>query len=612
MQRFLGFLSFVLVCLTIIWLVIFFGGVHVWAASLGHALGVVLLFALATGLMMGMCQVRWTWIDLAVLAFLAMVFVAYLDSVHEFQSRQELLMLETCGIGYYAARFYFYRTWNLEALLGVLVILGTGVAGYAIWQHFSESNVVLWREQYIGYWGRASGTYICPNHFAGLVLMIVPLTLSVLIWSQTHRLIKIFLGYSICMMGLGLYFSYSRGGLLSLIIALAVLIFLGMRKKGLAICAIGIAGAILIAGVFYSLQLSNSAQSERFVSALSKGESSRPHMWRSAWEIFQDNPWFGVGPMMYDTWHAHYRGSLLNRATYVHNDYLHLLADYGIVGGILMLAIVVLLLIHFVKGIKKFRVMAQHHQSHSRRVSFQRAFFVGTIAAWVGVAAHLMVDFDMHIFANAFLMSVLIGLAISFSQREQEEDSVRIVLWRMWGGAFCLIGIAAALAFSVTTNFDGEYWRLKAVDEDQKLEWKTAEHFFSKAVIIDARNSRAWDDYLQFLYKRAQFGVLQREQWTNKFFQAYQQAAPSNPMNYLWRVRKGEMLDLLSRFEEAEKEYRAALAFDPNNPYFLSRFGLHFQKRGMQEKAQEYFSRAAQLSGDEATANENLKELKPM
>jgi len=86
---------------------------------------------------------------------------------------------------------------------------------------------------------------------------------------------------------------------------------------------------------------------------------------------------------------------------HVHNDYIEALAETGLVGGCCGLAFLWLL---FREARKSFTAEQGH---------FSRALHAGAIAAVCGLLIHSLVDFNLHIPANALLFLLQAYLATS-------------------------------------------------------------------------------------------------------------------------------------------------------------------------------------------------------
>jgi O-antigen ligase len=91
---------------------------------------------------------------------------------------------------------------------------------------------------------------------------------------------------------------------------------------------------------------------------------------------------------------------------HAHNDYLELLAETGIVGGLCALGFVVLL----------FRRALTNLQSDQS--AFILAARTGALVACSGLLLHSLVDFNLHIPSNALLFALLAFLATSSLERQ--------------------------------------------------------------------------------------------------------------------------------------------------------------------------------------------------
>ena len=134
-------------------------------------------------------------------------------------------------------------------------------------------------------------------------------------------------------------------------------------------------------------------------------------MWGAAVRMWQDHFWWGVGPALYDYRFREYRPeSLQTRPDRVHNDYLNLLADWGAAGGVIVLAGIVT----FAAGLSKTWKRIRPKENDFDRVTSNRfAFLLGASAGLLALAVHSLVDFNLHIPANAILGVTLLALLSS-------------------------------------------------------------------------------------------------------------------------------------------------------------------------------------------------------
>jgi O-antigen ligase len=86
---------------------------------------------------------------------------------------------------------------------------------------------------------------------------------------------------------------------------------------------------------------------------------------------------------------------------HAHNDYVELLAETGVIGGLCCLLFVVLLARSALARLK------------SPRNSLDLALHLGAVAACDGLLVHSLVDFNLHIPSNALLFFLQAALASS-------------------------------------------------------------------------------------------------------------------------------------------------------------------------------------------------------
>lgn len=127
--------------------------------------------------------------------------------------------------------------------------------------------------------------------------------------------------------------------------------------------------------------------------------SGRRDIWRATWEMFKDHPAAGVGLGGY--WVAvsrYHEGSGRAVPQQAHNDYLELLASGGVIGFAMAVAFVYLL-------VRWARARLREG------TPFARAAALGALAGLFGVAVHSLVEFGLHVPANALAAAALVAVA---------------------------------------------------------------------------------------------------------------------------------------------------------------------------------------------------------
>src|SRR5688572_12197060 len=118
-------------------------------------------------------RLLWPPICWAVLLFMGYAVARYVTADLEYVARQETIRVLLYGFLFFAILNNLHRQETTGIILAVLITIGMAIAGYAVYQFITGSDRV-WHFIRPGYAGRGSGTYICPNHMAGYLEMLLP------------------------------------------------------------------------------------------------------------------------------------------------------------------------------------------------------------------------------------------------------------------------------------------------------------------------------------------------------------------------------------------------------------------------------------------------------
>ena len=267
------------------------------------------------------------------------------------------------------------------------------------------------------------GQFINKNHFVYLMDMAFGLGLGIMLGGGVKRervMIHVALLFPIW---IALVLANSRGGVLAMIVVIIVAVLLQdiaqspVLKTALVIVLVaGVALGTLWVGGDRLASNFEGASSEFTSDALRQG-ASRNEIWRATLKMFAAHPIVGVGLGGY--WvgiTAYHDASGLMTPQEAHNDYLELLSSGGVIGFALGVWFVV-------------AVVWKARENLLADVGYMRAVRLGAILGIVGVAAHSLVDFGLHIIVNAVVFLILIMMATTASdnfspaktQRRKEE-----------------------------------------------------------------------------------------------------------------------------------------------------------------------------------------------
>jgi O-antigen ligase len=192
---------------------------------------------------------------------------------------------------------------------------------------------------------RVTGTIGDPNELASVLL---PALIFGFVLAATLKNAPIArglaLGGSVVAL-VGLFLTGSRGGLIALGVALLAAVFVGGRWRPLA----AIAGLLIVLGGVGWFTFFAPQTIKDHVTEVDTTGTGREDIWKIGARMWRAHPITGVGVGNFQTSSAHYllapgqikRGDLiLTQPKVAHNTYLQILAEMGVVGEALFLAIV--------------------------------------------------------------------------------------------------------------------------------------------------------------------------------------------------------------------------------------------------------------------------------
>ena len=234
--------------------------------------------------------------------------------------------------------------------------------------------------------GRVFGTLFYPNAFAGVILLICPITL-VFVHRITARRGNVFLGLAVGLLAYlslaGLYWSGSKSGWLiaaAMVLVIVLRLPLPIRSKWWLLAIVG----VMALGAF----------GVRFAGYFQKGATSvvaRFDYWKAATQVAIENPLTGTGPGTFQVPYAMLKAPEAEMARLVHNDYLQQASDSGVPGFLLY------------GGLLLGSVGLLYRKSTTNTLRF---------SVWLGLAAwalHSFVEFGLYIPALAWPAFTLLG-----------------------------------------------------------------------------------------------------------------------------------------------------------------------------------------------------------
>jgi len=344
---------------------------------------------------------------LLALTIVVLVQLLLRKTASSYDTRMQLQLLMVYAILLLLLPQAFYRMNHWRALLWFLMSLSFLVSVFGILQYLTFNGRLYWIRE-MRYGGSPFGPYVNRNHFAGFAEILIPVALVPLVLGKVRRE-RIFLVSLFALVPtIALFLSASRGGIISfavqLLILFALLLVRRIRSQYMltggvlvlcAILAVSWIGVEQIIGRFTNRQ------------SLEVTVGKRASMRLDTWHIFLDHPYLGTGlgtlQTVFPPYETLYDGKIVNHS---HNDYLEALAETGVAGALCWAWFLAVLFVDSIRGLKELGK------------SFGAALNLSGLVACCGLLVHSLVDFNLHIPANAMLFFVSAHLATARLQTQ--------------------------------------------------------------------------------------------------------------------------------------------------------------------------------------------------
>ncbi len=537
----------------------------------------------------------WPPICWAVLAFVAYAAVRYFQAEIEYVARREVMRIVIYALIFFIIVNNLHRQESMLLLVLTPIFLGMVIAIYACYQFATKSDAV-WNLS-SNYIGRGSGTFIYPNSLAAYLEMLIPLALSYALVGRLSHVTKILAGYAGLVMVAGVCATVSRGGLVVTVVILALLSVVLLLQRGYRLR--GLALAVLMAGAGLML-LPQQRVAQRLLKV--PGNPAAPDdmryaIWQSGLEIWRDHEWFGAGPAHFDSVYRQYRSAKDQRdPDRVHNEYINLLADWGISGGVLVASAWALLAMGIVKS---WKFVQGSQNEFARRSSNKFALMIGATVGLAAILMHSFVDFNLAVPAVAIWMVTLMALVSCQLRFATERYWVNLGVMRRTLGTAVMAGAMGLLAVIGLRAGTEDYWLGRAAREaDFSVRQQAA---LEKAFAVEPLNAETAWQIGQCLYTRSLLNETDDPNALAKDAMGwYQRGIKLDPYNpYNW-AGCGMCLDWINAGDVASKaeataDFERADALDPNGSYVSALMGRHYMNVGDNAAARSWLERSLWL-----------------
>lgn len=375
-----------------------------------------------------------------------------LHAVGSYQAAVRLLLL--AGVFVVVQNFRSPRA-CLYRLSVIGAMTGTGLALFGLAQHFgSHDGLVYWTYDIEG--GLGFGPFINRNHYPFFLNLCFGLTVGLLIERLSvmgrhwYRLLLTdptvgWLLVAISFMLASLIACGSRGGVLSLVLAMSSVLLLRLRasnagRGAMMMGLVAVPATLILVWVGFDFQesrLQMLKEADRYAS------DGRWKLWAAALKSVPDFPWFGSGGETYRYWDDIYQSgdpawnNWKLQSLRADNEFLDVLCEYGVFGLASLIALV---------GGTVWTCFAK-----CRRSGLAAGAAIGLLA----IVGHSIADFGLRIPATGVLATLILALLssvhtssrVASAGRSRSGNDVASAKFGRWGASAVVGATVAFVAF---------------------------------------------------------------------------------------------------------------------------------------------------------------------
>ncbi|GAB4183523.1 MAG: hypothetical protein Fur0032_24480 [Terrimicrobiaceae bacterium] len=579
---------------------IFIGG-----ARLAYALPGICLIALA-GLFTALPRTPWNpranvWALASAILFSAYIVVRNRLSEIEYIGRLQLAIIAGALLLYLLFAIFLSKPQDRKFFLYALMVMALVqvLVGAA---QFAENNQWMplpWAQRRDDFW-RASGFFISPNHFSGYLEIVGLMSLALVVWGRMGIVVRLLVGYVAVVCIAGIAISGSRGGYLSFTFGACVLMVLTLvawaklrPQKFPVIAGISIGAAVALFVGVVTIMFQSQTVRDRVI-AINDPENMRWLLWDSAIQQFLYSPWVGTGGFSFLYFGRMYRNPLVqNDPIHVHNDYLQLLADYGLVG---MLLFLLFLIVHLAAGGIAFKKLVRVAEVNQDTQGDALALNIGAISCVAAYLVHSVVDFNAQIPVNGILLGFVFAI-LANSRRVPPPDEFEVVpgvLSARWLLPVISVAVLAAGSPYIYPEYLGERARVALRDGH----FTEALDFARKATTSDPGNP----DLFYYAGESARESAVNKlgdpRSLINESIGYFSRGLEIFPYDSRLALKLGQAHSNAGNYFEASSAISYAEDVDPNSSLVRTYRGYIELAGGYFPDAENAFQEAIELGGE--------------
>ena len=555
----------------------------------------------------------------------------------EYENFRGLLTVLNYPVLFYLLVHFLRTRQQINRLFFVILLAGLVVTIYGISQFFGI-DFVAWNPTSIAP-GRYFSSLGNPNFLAAYLAMVVPWTIVFFIETQSvFRRVLLFISFVV--MFFALLGTWSRGGFLGLVAALAVLAAFGLARAAdwlrrhpegpaqalrqapgfrvwLALLGLAVAALVTLSLTFGRQHMLRMADTIlHFPEAV---KVSRLHIWGPAVGMIRDYPILGTGLDTFKTVFPRYAtpafaaidGANVSSRT-AHNEILQVLATQGVVGLLVVIWLTVAM------GRAWWR--AYRRPGASER---DRLLLIGVLASWTAYSVQNLFSFGVVSIDTFYWLLVAVVVLLGMSPEEQSQSALPQsaaakpgAFWRALQPFQLLMGflIAVIALFGVWLNYRaaladyaynlGTVYRLQGNLDYCLRAFSTASRLVPTEVKYVVYEGLAYEELVRTVPPERQQPLIR------KALDAYRRGVALNPTNAYYLGNLGRAYSMAAAAEPQNRDYyeqavhyfREAVRFAPVTVLFYQNLAMTHLAHGESDKFLEAAKQLAAFDRKEAAS----------
>jgi len=536
-----------------------------------------------------------------IIAFLIASSMSLLGSVDVYASLYALFGLILFVVLYSLVPNVIREREQTRKIMVSLILVSGLISIYSIGQYF---GIDLLNLKVVGS-GYISGPFENRNVLASFLVFTMPVSVG-FIFESSNRKLRILISLIAVLSLVALIFTRTRGAWLGFIGAMffftwakveseggigRVLSHLLRRRSVIFIFCFVICLGLLMRWDYRK----PSSFTKKFLSIADLKDPATRHrfvMWRTGIDLIKENPVFGTGAGTFKKIHPKYQSKYLRTKKYgmfeglsrfIHNDYLEMAADTGLLGlGTFLWLVATLYWI----GIRRLKEL--------NKLKYPPGFLIIILSSVTAVLIHSFFHYSLYLPATGMLFWFWLGLLNSGGPKlEKSKGNIHPSIIKR----SLILFITLLLLVWTVRPFVASLYFDKAGYYSMRGEYDMAIAMYSKSIRYNPHDENAYNNLGNVYRNIGLYGEALGD---------YNKALEINP--YLVEAHNNLGILYVNRglYDEAIKEYNVALEINPNLAGIHNNLGNTYRRKRWYEKALGEYVEAINIDPSFAEAYNNL------